>query len=128
MMTIIEESEKYLNTAIQCFKNNDIERTKAYSTKAIEGYSKAIESGVHDKVIYKNRGIAYIGIEDYVKAVEDLTRAIELGADDKDVYVSRGCAYACVGDYTRAVEDLTRAIELDADGKDVYSSRGIAYV
>lgn len=35
-MTVTEEAEKYLNTAIQCFGNNDIKKTKEYLTKAIE--------------------------------------------------------------------------------------------
>ena len=127
-MTIIEEAKKYLDTAIQCFKNNDIERTKAYSTKAIEGYSKAIESGVHDKVIYKNRGIAYIGINDYTKAIGDLTKAIELGANDKDIYRNRGFAYASIEDYPEAIKDFTRVIKLDENNKDGYENRGVAYL
>ena len=127
-MTVTEEAEKYLNTAIQCFKNNDIERTKAYSSKAIEGYSKAIESGVHDKVIYKNRGIAYIGIEDYAKAIEDLTKVIELGLKDKDIYRNRGFAYASINDYTKAIEDFTKVIEFDETNKDGYENRGVAYL
>ena len=127
-MTIIEEAEKYLNTAIQCFKNNDIERTKAYSTKAIEVYSKAIESGVHDKVIYKNRGIAYIGIEDYAKAIEDLTKVIELGLKDKDIYRNRGFAYASIEDYPKAIKDFTRVIKLDENNTEAYENRGIAYL
>ena len=127
-MTAKEEAEKYLNTAIQCFKNNDIERTKAYSTKAIEGYSKAIESGVHDKVIYKNRGIAYIGIEDYAKAIEDFTKVIELGLKDKDIYRNRGFAYASIEDYPKAIEDFTKVIEFDENNKDGYENRGVAYL
>ena len=127
-MTIIEEAKKYLDTAIQCFKNNDIERTKAYSTKAIEGYSKAIESGVHDKVIYKNRGIAYIGINDYTKAIGDLTKAIELGANDKDIYRNRGFAYASIEDYPEAIKDFTRVIKLDENNTEAYENRGIAYL
>ena len=127
-MTVTEEADKYLNTAIQCFKNNDIERTKAYSTKAIEGYSKAIESGVHDKVIYKNRGIAYIGIEDYAKAIEDFTKVIELGLKDKDIYRNRGFAYASIEDYPKAIEDFTKVIEFDENNKDGYENRGVAYL
>ena len=144
-MTAKEEADKYLNTAIQCFRNNDIKKTKEYSTKAIEGYSKAIESGVHDKVIYKNRGIAYIGIEDYAKAIEDFTKVIELGLKDKDIYRNRGFAYASIlkdkdiyrnrgfayasiEDYPKAIEDFTKVIELDENNKDAYDGRGRSYI
>lgn len=126
-MTVTEEAEKYLNTAIQCFKNNDIERTKAYSSKAIEGYSKAIESGVHDKVIYKNRGIAYLLIENYAESIEDFTEALELGANDEFIYGNRGLAYLRLEDYPKAVEDFTKVIKLDENNTEAYASRGFAY-
>ena len=127
-MTAKEEADKYLNTAIQCFRNNDIKKTKEYSTKAIESYSKAIESGVNDNVIYRNRGIAYIGIEDYPKAIEDFTKVIELGLKDKDIYRNRGFAYASIEDYPKAIEDFTKVIEFDENNKDGYENRGVAYL
>ncbi len=74
----VEEADKYLNTAIQCFRNNDIKKTKEYSTKAIESYSKAIESGVNDQDIYRNRGIAYVYKWVYPEAINDFKEAIKL--------------------------------------------------
>ena len=127
-MTAKEEAEKYFNTATEYYKNNDIERAKEYFTKAIDGYSKAIESGADDKVIYGNRGIAYMGMRNYAKALEDLTKAIDLGVTDKVVYVNRGIAYLHLDDYTKAIEDCTKAIELDANDNVVYVNRGIAYL
>lgn len=127
-MTVKEEAKKNLNTAIEYYKNNDIERAKKYFTKAIDGYSKVIESGVHDKVIYKNRGIAYMGLEDYPKAIEDFTKVIELDENNKDTYDGRGRAYMCIKNYPKAIGDFTTAIELGANNKDIYIIRGIAYI
>ena len=127
-MTAKEEADKYLNTAIQCFRNNDIKKTKEYSTKAIEGYSKAIELDENNKDAYENRGIAYLTLEDYTKAIDDFSKIIELDANDKSGYAGRGVAYLGINDCTKAIEDLTKAIELGITDKLLYRLRGIAYM
>ena len=127
-MTVIEEAEKYLDTAIEYFENDDFEGAKEYFTKAIKGYSKVIESGVHDKVIYRNRGMAYLGLKDYPKAIKDFSKAIELDENNKDAYDGRGRIYMYIENYPKAIEDFSKVIELDANNKDAYDNRGRAYV
>ena len=126
-MTVKEKAEKYFIEGVKCQINKDFEGAVNYFTKATESYSKAIESDVNDKDIYRNRGIAYIGIVNYAKAIEDLTKAIELGANDGVIYGNRGIAYLHLEDYTEAIEDLTKAIELGANDEVIYGNRGIAY-
>lgn len=127
-MTLKEEAEKYFIAGMKCHLDKDYEGAKAYFTKAIEGYSKAIESDVNDKDIYRNRGFAYLGIKDYIQAVEDLTKAIDLGAHDKVIYGNRGFSYIVIKDYTKAIDDFTEAIKLDANDKYIYVDRAIAYI
>ena len=98
-MTVKEKAEKYFIEGVKCQINKDFEGAVNYFTKATESYSKAIESDVNDKDIYRNRGIAYIGIVNYAKAIEDLTKAIELGANDGVIYGNRGIAYLHLEDY-----------------------------
>ncbi len=128
MMTVTEEAEKYFDVAVECYENNDIERAKKYFTKAIDGYSKVIESGVNEGGIYRKRGFAYLCIKDYIKAIEDFTKAIELGINNNDVYVGRGFSYLYIKDYPKAIEDCTKVIELDENNKDTYDGRGRAYM
>lgn len=127
-MTVIEEAEKYLDTAIEYFENDDFEGAKEYFTKAIKGYSKVIESGVHDKVIYRNRGMAYLGLKDYPKAIKDFSKAIELDENNKDAYDGRGRIYMYIENYPKAIEDFSKVIELDANNKRGYADRGFVYL
>lgn len=127
MMTIKEKAKKYFSDGMKCYENKNFEGAKAYFTKAIEGYSKVIESGTNDEFIYGSRGFAYMFIKEYPKAIEDYTKAIELGATDKYFYRSRGTAYVYTKEYPKVIEDFTKAIELGATDKDIYRNRGFAY-
>ena len=120
-MTAKEEADKYFSAGVKCSENKDYEG-------AIHYFTKAIELGKDDKVIYRKRGFAYAGIENYTKAIEDFTKAIELGANDKVIYDSRGCAYIGMEDYAKAIEDFTKVIELDENHKNAYVNRGLAYL
>lgn len=127
-MTVTEEADKYLNTAKQCFKNNDIERTKAYSTKAIAGYSKAIESGFKDQDVFAKRGLAYLLIENYAESIEDFTEVIKLCVNYTSAYCNRGHAYFCLKDYTNAIKDFTKTIKLNVNFTSAYVYRGLIYL
>lgn len=115
-MIVTEEADKYFDVAVKYYENKDFEGAKAYFTKAIEGYSKIIESGTNDEFIYGSRGFAYAGVEKYIKAIEDFTRAIELGANEKFLYGARGFAYMCIKDYPKAIKDFVEFIKLNKDG------------
>ena len=119
-MTAKEEADKYFSAGVKCSENKDYEG-------AIHYFTKAIELGKDDKVIYRKRGFAYAGIENYTKAIEDFTKAIELGEDDISVYGARGYAYIYRENYPKAIEDFTKVIELDEKDKDAYAGRGFAY-
>ena len=134
-MAAKEEAEIYFSIAGRYYKNGDYEGAKNYFTKAIEGYSKAIKSGVNDKHIYKNRGFAYActgdytkATDDYIRAIDDYTKVIESDANDKSVYSDRGFAYLHIENYTNAIKDFTQAIKLGTNDRLTYCGRGLAYV
>lgn len=107
----VEEAEKYFSDAMECYENKDYEG-------AINYFTKAIELGANDKVIYVNRGLAYVGAKKYTEAIADCTTAIELGENDKVIYIIRGIAYIGKKDYTEAINDFKEVIKLNKSGNE----------
>lgn len=120
-MAMNEEAEKNFSDGKKCFKNRDFKG-------AVNYFTKAIESGGNDKVIYIKRGNAYSRLKDYSKAIEDYTTAIELGENDKSIYKNRGIAYLRAENYSKAIEDYTTVIEFGESDENIYGDRGIAYI
>jgi len=71
--------------------------------------------------IYRNRGNAYIALEEFPKAIIDYNRAITLDPDDSAVYASRGDAFAHIERYEEALASYDQAIRLDPSS--VYQSQ-----
>jgi tetratricopeptide (TPR) repeat protein len=95
--------------------------------KAIEYFTKTIESDSNNAMAYFNRGFAhfrtgsYMNKEPYNKAVADFNKAIELSPSYIDAYYNRGLAYENIegnkyymsdGLY-KALMDHEKALELD---------------
>lgn len=121
MMTAKEEAEKYFSDAMECYENKDYEG-------AINYFTKAIELGANDKVIYSKRGLTYVHLEDYPKAIGDFSTVIKLDANDKSGYADRGFVYLRIKDYPKAIDDFTKAIESNINDKFIYGGRGAAYI
>jgi small subunit ribosomal protein S1 len=71
--------------------------------------------------IYRNRGNAYIALEEFPKAIIDYNRAITLDPDDSAAYASRGDALAHIERYDEALASYDQAIRLDPNS--VYQSQ-----
>lgn len=110
-MDFYEEAEKYFIAGMKCYLDKDYEG-------AINYFTKAIELGANDKVIYVNRGLAYVGAKKYTEAIADCTTAIELGENDKVIYIIRGIAYIGKKDYTEAINDFKEVIKLNKSGNE----------
>ena len=105
--------------------------------KAIEYYTRAIESHPDDAFLYNNRGLAaYYGAKkakEYKKAISDYSKAIELKPDYAVAYHNRGLAYFKRGGWTntgpfdKAISDFTKAIALKPDYLDAYYNRGLTH-
>ena len=107
----VEEADKYFSDAVKCYENKDYEG-------AINYFTKAIELGANDKVIYVNRGLAYVGAKKYTEAIDDFTKAIELGTHNEFIYIMRGSVYVYKGDYPEAINDFKEAIKLNKSGNE----------
>lgn len=77
---------------------------------------------------YINRGIVYIGKNDYPKAIADFTKAIELDPNDASYYIRRGKAYSEKDQHANAVADFSQAIKLKPNDETVYNLRGLSYI
>ncbi len=114
-------------------KSGVVEFNNGNYRKAIENYTRGLESDQDNASLYNNRGLAYCGLEKYAKAVADYDKAIEIKPDFADAYYNRGLAYFKKGSSynleprKKAIKDFTMAIELQPDFADAYYNRAVAY-
>jgi Flp pilus assembly protein TadD len=100
-------------------------------SEQIAGCTEAIGSGRYSGTdlaqVFRNRGNAYLGTDDFDGAISDLSRAITLDASDAARFNSRGIAYAARNDFDHALADLTQAIQLAPHDARGFSNRGFLY-
>lgn len=81
--------------------------------KALEYYTKSINSNKKHKAAYNNRGVIYKTTGENQKAIEDYTSVIELDKDYALAYRNRGVCYADAEKYKLAIDDFEKALVLD---------------
>jgi tetratricopeptide (TPR) repeat protein len=94
--------------------------------RAINGYTKAIESDV--KEAYTWRGDVHAFTEDPQSAIADYNKAIELGFTEPRIFFQRASMYYEVKRYREAVSDFTRAITARPDLPGGYYGRAQCYI
>jgi len=82
------------------------------SDQAIYNYTEAIKRNPKFVKAYNNRGIAYMGKQQYDLAIADFNKAIELDPKNGKVYNNRGAAYWYKGEVARARQDIQKAQSL----------------
>ena len=75
-----------------------------------------------------NRGLAYVGRQQYDKAIWSFDRVIQLDPKSAEGYSNRGFAYGAKGNFDQVIADQKKAIELDSKLAMAYQRRGAAYV
>ena len=91
-------------------------------------FTRAIERGANDAVVFNGRGFVYASTDDQERAIADYSKAIEIDPMYVDAYVSRGKAYGSKSfDDPRALADYNKAIELDPRNAYAYLARGMHY-
>ena len=96
--------------------------------EAIADFTKAIEVGPDNALIYTLRADAYREIGNFEQAINDYNKAIGLDPDNALTYFDRGCAYDGKGDLPKAIHDYTKAIEIDPKNSiEAYNNRGSIY-
>ena len=79
---------------------------------AIKNYTEAIKRNPKFTKAYNNRGIAYVGRQQYDLAIADFNKAIELDPKNGKVYNNRAIAYWQKGEVARARQDIQKAQSL----------------
>ncbi len=81
-----------------------------FADENLEAETELIEPD--NALAYKNRGDAYLDLEEYEKAIADYNRAINLNIHDADVYYNRGQVLLEIGDKQLAIMDFYQAADI----------------
>ena len=82
--------------------------------RAIEIFSRAIESKPDWAPLYRHRGHRYISLRDFESAQKDLQRAAQLDGESVEIQFHLALAYYFAGDFARARDSLRRCLDLAA--------------
>jgi len=96
--------------------------------KAVDSFTKAIQSNPKDQEAYFFRGATLSAVEQFDQAVRDYTKALEINPKYADAYWSRGYCYANARKYAEAIADYTKSLELGTNmGALVHGLRAKVY-
>ena len=93
--------------------------------EAVRYLNEAIRDDPHNPAIYRERGTAYLELQQYPLAVADLTQVINMHGDP-GAYLDRAAAYFYMENYDKAVEDYDELIKLHPSEPNPYFGRGLA--
>ena len=111
----------------------DLQKGKEYfrsqqADRAIESFTKAIQSNPEEQEAYFFRGATYSATGRFKQAIEDYTKTIELNPGYSDAYWSRGYCYANMRMDDKAIADYTVSLKLGTKMEAlVYELRAAAY-
>lgn len=74
--------------------------------RAIELYTKAIEKNPKNAVLYANRSIANLRLENFGYALSDASMSIELDKSYTKAFYRRAASYMSLGKYKLALKDF----------------------
>jgi tetratricopeptide (TPR) repeat protein len=100
-----ETAEEFFQQGKQCSLDEK-------SDQAIYNYTEAIKRNPKFVKAYNNRGIAYVGRQQYDLAIADFNKAIELDPKNGKAYNNRAVAYWYKGEAARARQDIQKAQSL----------------
>lgn len=89
--------------------------------------TQLIEKNSNNDVAYRNRGAAFIYIDEIEKGLNDLNKALEINPSYDNIY-QRGWNYITIGRHAEAIRDFSKLIEIDPVRYDSFYSRGWAYI
>ncbi|MDO8735131.1 MAG: tetratricopeptide repeat protein, partial [Elusimicrobiota bacterium] len=103
-------------------------QVKSNQQKAIECFTKAIESNPNYAEAYNSRGSVYLDLKQNETALNDFCTAIKIDPKLADAYNNRGTVYYQKKMFNKAIRDYTKAIEINPQFADAYYNRGLAYI
>ncbi len=98
---------------------------------ALEAFDAADMAEENERLIYRGRGIAYMGLTDYGQAIDNFIMCLNLSDGmiqdiDFDVNYYLATAYFKNGNYREAADTYTAIIDLRPDEENAHYLRGIA--
>jgi len=104
-------------------------RERGEAANSVKDYSKAIELGIQNDSIYKQRADVYYDSKQYQLALSDYTLLLtQYKKRHAELYSKRGVCYTSLGDSIAAQKDFTKAIQLDKSDYAVYLYRAENFV
>jgi Flp pilus assembly protein TadD len=101
-----------VKTAEEFFEQGKKLQSAENSDQAIINYTEAIKRNPKFVKAYNNRGIVYVGRQQFDLAIADFNKAIEFDPNNGKVYNNRAVAYWHKGEVARARQDIQKAQSL----------------
>ncbi len=114
--------------AQESFEQGLREFERGNSRAAFDLFSAAIDGGYPDVVVFYNRGLVCISLEQYELAMRDFDTVIETNPGFATAYLQRGVVYALTSRFDAAISEFDRAIILNPSFAEAYQNRAYAYV
>jgi tetratricopeptide (TPR) repeat protein len=107
-------------------KGNDFMNAGQYE-QAILDFTEAIRILPDEYVLYHNRALCYLHVNNDEAALQDFLRAIQKKRDDIDAYVKITSIYADRGMFDDAINSMNNAIAVKPDDAELFYYRGKVY-
>jgi len=105
---------RYANQVVRCFEGRLVDQR--------ERFSRLVESGSRDAVVYSNFGYVLARSGDTEAALSAFLKAIELAPNVPHYHYNAGLTWRRLGDEAKAVAQLQAAIDLDWTSARIQSS------
>lgn len=114
-----ESARDFFDDGIKAFQQGDFQT-------AVDLFTVLIDQAPSNAKVYKNRGVAYMGLKYYDSAISDLNRAIELDPELEGIYSNLGAAWHYKNNYAKAIENYDIEISKRPNVYSTYFNRAIS--
>jgi len=134
-----DDADTYVNRGVAYARSGQVDKALADFNKALKlnlpkldeyrRTGREIPPNMRKKYssVYNNRGVIYKNKGLIDLAIQDYNRAIELNPNDASAYCNRAVAYQRKGEHSRSLGDLEKSIAIDPTNAPAYDARGVAY-
>ena len=95
---------------------------------AIEIYSRALERGIKNSLIYSNLGRAYVGAGKTEEAIKNYEEAIRVDPKSAKTYEELGKIYYNNDNFNKAIEKYIETLNIEAGNPGVYEKLSLSYI
>ena len=93
--------------------------------KAIEDFTRAIQTNPNNFRAYNNRGLAYRMLKKYDRALEDFEHSIEIDTTQSETYFGRAQVFFEMEDYVQALKDCNKVLNLSPNAQSALRFRQV---